>query len=599
MERKYLPSLSCLAFAVGLFLPVFIHAQDPADVPRDPTEWSAFVNGDDNPLMSDTFRIQTFRQLPEDNWPYELPEGATIVVNADEPRLKGHYGSHSLKVPIKTRVDFGHFDLGIYQNGIIVPHFTCMYFPDDGILWAKTFRTNKTDEAAIFSQSLIKDNQKEISFRSLTVSDIYPGISFFGTTESTQTSQSYYYIDSLYAYGDIPRYSLFTGQGGWNDTIRWSHLPAARSRSALVQGEATVDRPESADRILIGNGGLNLTARGSLKVNDLTLMSRTDGGAYLRSAGELDLGGQLTIEHTLPEKGKWYFFSLPFDLYLSGIDPNWTLGDSGTTGTGDYLYLAEYDGDNRSITQSASGNWRILDHPGGSDVLLIEKHKGYLIAVDEGATSLTIRFSSKVNDIPADFAQTEQLTIPLSLPDAGENDGWLLCGNPYPSPLPLKAIADNPDIDNRVYLYNNGNYQAYQIGSDQAIPAMSAFFVKAKQATTLESDLTAINDADLRSLIPVEGMTKAFAEPQAHDSTTGLEASILQTGIRADGRQLMIHIPGQKVEILLFDLSGLLRLQRSLPNGMGSIPLTLPEGIYLVKASTGNKTFHLKIRIGD
>ena len=426
MERKYLPSLSCLAFAVGLFLPVFIHAQDPADVPRDPSDWSAFVNGGDNPVMRDTFRMQTFRQLPEDNWPYELPDEATIIVNSDEPKLKGHYGSHSLKIPIKTRVDFAHFDLGIYQNAIIIPHFTCMYFPDDGILWAKTFRTNKADEAAIFTQSDVKDNLKELSFRSLTVSEMYPGISFFGTTESMQTSQSYYYIDSLYAYGDIPRYSLFTGQGGWNDTIRWSHLPTARRRSALIQGEATIDRPESADRILIGDGGLNLTARGSLKVNNLTLLSRTDGGAYLRSAGELDLGGQLTIEHTLPEKGKWYFFSLPFDLYLSGIDSNWTLGDSETTGTGDYLYLAEYDGDNRSLTQSATGNWRILDHP-GSDALLIEKHKGYLIAIDEGATSLTIRFSSKANDIAADFAQTERLTISLPVSNDGENDGWLLC----------------------------------------------------------------------------------------------------------------------------------------------------------------------------
>ena len=598
MERKYLPSLSCLAFAVGLFLPVFIHAQDPADVPRDPSDWSAFVNGGDNPVMRDTFRMQTFRQLPEDNWPYELPDEATIIVNSDEPKLKGHYGSHSLKIPIKTRVDFAHFDLGIYQNAIIIPHFTCMYFPDDGILWAKTFRTNKADEAAIFTQSDVKDNLKELSFRSLTVSEMYPGISFFGTTESMQTSQSYYYIDSLYAYGDIPRYSLFTGQGGWNDTIRWSHLPTARRRSALIQGEATIDRPESADRILIGDGGLNLTARGSLKVNNLTLLSRTDGGAYLRSAGELDLGGQLTIEHTLPEKGKWYFFSLPFDLYLSGIDSDWTLGDSETTGTGDYLYLAEYDGDNRSLTQSATGNWRILDHP-GSDALLIEKHKGYLIAIDEGATSLTIRFSSKANDIAADFAQTERLTISLPVSNDGENDGWLLCGNPYPAPLPLKAIADNPDIDNRVYLYNNGNYQAYQIGSDQAIPAMSAFFVKAKQATTLESDLTAMNGADLRSLIPVEGMTKAFAEPQVPNSTTGLDASALQTGIQVNGRQLAIHIPGQKVEIQLFNLSGQLRLQRSLSDGIGSVPLTLPEGIYLVKAYTDNKTYLLKIRIQD
>ena len=230
---------------------------------------------------------------------------------------------------------------------------------------------------------------------------------------------------------------------------------------------------------------------------------------------------------------------------------------------------------------------------------MIEKHKGYLIAIDEGATSLTIRFSSKANDIAADFAQTERLTISLPVSNDGENDGWLLCGNPYPAPLPLKAIADNPDIDNRVYLYNNGNYQAYQIGSDQAIPAMSAFFVKAKQATTLESDLTAINGADLRSLIPVEGMTKAFAEPQVPNSTTGLDASVLQTGIQVNGRQLAIHIPGQKVEIQLFNLSGQLRLQRSLSDGIGSIPLTLPEGIYLVKAYTDNKTYHLKIRIQD
>ena len=65
------------------------------------------------------------------------------------------------------------------------------------------------------------------------------------------------------------------------------------------------------------------------------------------------------------------------------------------------------------------------------------------------------------------------------------NNGWILCGNPYPSAVSLQEILPNPDLDGHVYFYNGQDYEAYPIDSDYAIPAGSTFFVKAVQDTEL------------------------------------------------------------------------------------------------------------------
>ena len=145
-------------------------------------------------------------------------------------------------------------------------------------------------------------------------------------------------MDSVYSYGSIRQYSLFSGNGNWNDTIRWSHFPPLRHRSALISGEAKINSTVQCEQALLGNGSLHITEKGHFIVDKLVLYSTdnpltntdralTTTDNSLTVAGKLTVNKQLEVRYTFPEKGKWYFLSFPFDVYLNDIDKRFQLKD--------------------------------------------------------------------------------------------------------------------------------------------------------------------------------------------------------------------------------------------------------------------------------
>ena len=88
--------------------------------------------------------------------------------------------------------------------------------------------------------------------------------------------------DSVFAYGDIPSYSLFSGIGNWNDTTLWSHLPPLRHRNALIKGNVNITTDTYCKDIAIHSGSLEINPGSLFILQNLDLY---ENKASLHSGG--------------------------------------------------------------------------------------------------------------------------------------------------------------------------------------------------------------------------------------------------------------------------------------------------------------------------
>ena len=241
-------------------------------------------------------------------------------------------------------------------------------------------------------------------------------------TKPTSASDGYYCIDSLFLVGNIEQYSLLQQSGTWHDHSLWSHDYTSLRRVALIDADVRIN--QAAECLHLIN-------------NQKEIRIQPEGVLHTR---------QMTTLHTFAEKGKWYFVSFPHDVSLEGIDARFQLGDASTVTTepvNNILYIQTYDGRRRAENNRSDGNWTVLSADAFSpEDILLEKGKGYLMAIDETADIPTLSFSS-----PADNSLTfrETLSVPLeanTLQGGDEaNNGWILCGNPYPSAVSLQETV--------------------------------------------------------------------------------------------------------------------------------------------------------------
>ena len=323
-----------------------------------------------------------------------------------------------------------------------------------------------------------------MGYRYLTIGS-NPSSFAITTNKKVNTQNGYYMTDSVFAYGDIPSYSLFSGIGNWNDTTLWSHLPPLRHRNALIKGNVTITTDTYCKDIAIHSGSLEINPGNLFILQNLDLY---ENKASLHSGGTILLSGRITFHKTFEEPGKWYFISFPFDVYPPGIDLHFEQKDATPNDGGNYFYVQSYNGDKRASSNQSAGNWEVVPiRP--DNVPLFEKNKGYLIALDEKTTNRTLSFSSRPGDIPENFANIGVIAIPLNSDSSSgnqENHGWYLCGNPFPALLPLTQIEKNRALDGNIYVYDGNGYKTYSLNSNYALPPFAAFFVKASSPTELK-----------------------------------------------------------------------------------------------------------------
>lgn len=533
----------------------------------NPSTWSGFVKGSGNTVVVDTFRMQTFSGAAGDNWEYTGSDGVVIE--------KGR----GLKIPLKGKVSFEPYTLESFQRVSAVITLSAHSIVAGDTLFVELDNKNgKNRGGAVYPQG--KDKPVE----SVRFGSNPYRLDFFASTLKANT-QGYFLIDSIYAKDTIPRYSLFSGTGNWNDKSCWSHLPPFRHRRALINGVVEINSLVQCNQASLADGRLHITDNGHFIVDELFLH---DTDISLTVAGELTVNKQITIYYTFPEKGKWYFLSFPFDVSLKGLDPRFQLKDDTFSGNGNYLYVQTYNSDKRASSQQATGNWEVFPMPSSSEnPLIFEKGKGYLVALDAGASDNTLTFSVDKENIPDNFGKAA--SIPINISSSGDADtdhgGWYLCGNPLPAPLELSRIKTDPALDGNIYLYAGNTYKPYPIGSNYALPPLAAFFVKATAATelTITGELSAVNAILLKSDF---SLRSELAEPT--EVKTQISQVEKETGKSfLKGNTLYLDNLPSAGKVKVIDVAGRVVYSRAVSNGSSVLPLSLRSGLYIIIIEAG------------
>lgn len=469
-----------------------------AQSPGSPAQWESFIHSSANLSLRDTFKIQDFEGNSRNNWSYAIM-GKAAVFNADSEGLGGQTGAYSLKMPPGSGISFEEIPIAPYDSVVIKAFYGAYRVVENEIL-SVNFINEKNEQktATLFSPPSgstpasfdygRKDPSNPKNPVALAIQGNPHYVAFTASAASPSTQNGFYGLDYAYAVGSIPAYTLFSGNGNWNDTLRWSCLPAARERNALIRGKATVSQTESCRSAAIGNGGLFIASGGRLNVKEnLAFYSSEKENPVLVNAGTLQIDKKVTVTKTFPRKGTWYFISFPFDVYVSGIS-GCTLKDGTPNQGGDYFYVKYYDSARRASMGTDAGNWITVGSTGTASSPLFEKNKGYLIALDEASSTTQLCFSSQEGAIADSFGKSAAVAIPFyGHPDGidSPHSGWFLCGNPFPAPLPVRSLAGVSGIGSYVYYYDGTTYQVYEAGGDAVIPPFGAFFLKVKENCTL------------------------------------------------------------------------------------------------------------------
>lgn len=546
----------------------------------NPSSWESFVGSDENRLVSDTFRLQTFGDSEWDNWGYTLTVNSSLVQD-----------KHTIKIPVGSGIIFHPFSLNNYTNVKIVSHIAGLKLEPDELLLFNVHRNN-SDE--VITGNTPEQGKDYMSYRYLTIGG-NPNSFAITTNKSANTQNGYYMTDSVFAYGDIPSYSLFSGIGNWNDTTLWSHLPPLRHRNALIKGNVSITTDTYCKDIAIHSGSLQINPDNRFILQNLDLY---ENKSSLYSEGTILLSGSITFHKTFEESGKWYFISFPFDVYPSGIDPRFKQKDATPNDGGDYFYVQSYNGDKRASTNQSAGNWEVV--PIRSDNLpIFEKNKGYLIALDEKTANRTLSFSSRPGDTPEDFANTGAITIPSSpsmISGNQENSGWYLCGNPFPAPLVLSQIEKNEALDGNIYVYDGSGYKTYSLNSNYALPPFAAFFVKAFSPTELKVPSNSTPTKAI-NIIPTNfPMSKNITEPHPDKQSTEIKPPNVEDihFFIKDGQLHLQNIP-EAGYIKIFNMMGHCIFQKRIRHGSQVVPVTLLSGIYILQIHSVNYQKHYKV----
>lgn len=559
----------------------------------NPESWEEFVISNNNPLVSDTFRLQTFNGLSTDNLPYAT-DGNIELFNATQTGLRNASVGKALKLPAGSSLSFSNLPHHSYSNiKTRIVHAAWQLMKNENLYVSVTREENPISDLLYVNPTVNNftkhfQEQKDNGAYKNNIINIekdpqWIKISF--PTAAANNRNGFYAVDSIYTHGDIALHSLFKGKANWSNITAWSHLPAERHRNALIKGEVTLDKYIHCNDIYLGNGNIIVSSESRLSVNNLYMIG-TD--VSLQASGSITINGTVNIQRDFAETGKWYFVSLPFDVYASGIDPAFKLGDRQTTGSGNYFYICQYNTENRASNGLSEANWEVLSSSlVNGDKPIMEKGKGYLIALDEKANQKSILFSSRKGGLADDFAQKGRIAIDIRSTNSGDEKdrGWFLCGNPLPSPLILSNLSDNPPLDGFVYVYDGSSYTAHRIGDQTAIPPFSAFFVKAKENTSLEVG----NAQSLKSYqqLSIPSLTTLRSEPQI-DSPSSIDSpdtnSIQQSYIQ--GESLYLTNLRSAGEAIIMDFTG--RIIRTLPIAIGSstTPLLMKPGIYILRIET-------------
>lgn len=573
----------------------------------DVDTWSSFINHSKLHTVWDTCFIQTFTENIGNNWNYTLTGNASVF-DAYAYGIENASEGLALKLGADSEVRFENIKPEGYLTHRIDAPYAVVNMTEGEDLMVSAIRTASSPlnnhkwvtVKGVYSSPFKEAKEQSITPKHSTIMVGYAPSTFqlnIGTA-TDETMNGFYAIDSVFVLGSLRKYSLFTGSGNWKEEERWSQKVLLPQQCGLINGHISISDIRQCDSLFLGKGNLSITRAGSLSVNKL-FMNTAD--ASFQSQGEIHIAETITVRKLFPGKGKWYFISFPFDVYIPGIESGWEFKDDTFKGSGNYFYVQTYNGDKRAQTNQSVNNWKIVSTSSVAEKngLIFEKGKGYLIALDAKATKSEIHFTSS-GVTPTDFGKSGTIYIQMeSFPDGKSNPhtGWYLCGNPLASPLPISAINKEDLSGGSIYIYNGKDYDAHTNESNYAIPPYSAFFVKAKKNTPLQVNVADTNNKPF--LLP----TDLPVNLQTNDPLTEEEKipEILspESNIRIRTTEEGIHITNltNSGELKIINLNGQIIHRQSVQANQTFIPLSLAQGLYILHIQSGkHKIQHKFVR---
>ncbi|MCD8041984.1 MAG: T9SS type A sorting domain-containing protein [Tannerellaceae bacterium] len=555
----------------------------------DPTCWETFVQESVNPLTIDTFVIQSFEGTEVPYWAFEdTGEDAPVIVDASQQQVLNQRGDKSLELRGNCQIRYewekpAGYDLQIFS----------FYIAARKVSAGATFTVgiDKGNTTEILSELKVTQTNYALDFgQNFTTGAIKDRIYISNADHMNITTKNLgpdgaFFIDYMTVSGSIKRYSLFRGEGKWGDVEKWTHRPAYRNRHALVQGEVNIKSDVTCNHLHLGNGSVSVHSGFGLKSNQTFLHAP---GSAVYTSGEWEMKQAGVYKH-LPEKEKWYFVSFPFDVYKNDIDPAFELKDETTDLSGNYLYVLTYDGENRSYSNSL-GNWKVVPENYPETVPLFERGKGYLIALDKEAFSSNILFSSQAGkEIIWDNADYEKYVDILLKTDQMEDahHGWVLCGNPFPSPLPSKNISINGQSDRDLYYFDGDKYRTVPLKGDFVLPPYCAFFLKEANSFTIRFKPPGSKPEG--NYLPENiGVVKP-GEPNPNPFLPDPSRPGSHIDFRIRGNQLYLNNLPDSGTVLIADITGSVVVSQAVSKGSSMIPLNLPKGVYILSVRSGNE----------
>jgi hypothetical protein len=320
---------------------------------------------------------------------------------------------------------------------------------------------------------------------------------------------------TLYAIWKIPT---------WNGTA-WSNTSGPTSTlNAVIAGDLTTSADLICKDLTINSGNTltigaanSLTVAGNL-VNDGNLIFKSDINGTARFAsysGAAIASTNVTVERYVPAKRAWRALTAPVSTTtsifanwqengansgagngLNGFDIWMPAGSNGLTAGGSSNSLLEYN--------SANNSWTGINSTNGSNSMMNNtKNKPFMAFVTGPYGSGNITSNSAVTTIRA----TGSLFTGNQTYSSGAGE-YTFIGNPYASPLNLKAMLDdsaNNAFDNTIWIWqaigagNVGVYNTFDpagigtytnvtnpngIDATTQIQSGQAFFVKSTAAGT-------------------------------------------------------------------------------------------------------------------
>jgi hypothetical protein len=546
------------------------------------SNWNELVNSSDNKKTETCIRLQTFDNKGTDNWGYD---GGTFV--SDLSGIGGQIANDDLgtKGGIKLR-DGETLEMENIAGYSTIKYIICAGgydLPSKSTLKAFTYDSENTEGSTI----LISQSEGSIQASKLDLPGKYSKLKLSATTNSHE--DRFFFIKYIKAMTETCRYSLFTGEGDWNSD-KWSHGIATGETVALIQGEANVTTTISCDNVALGDGAvLNISQGGELKVKRLEIFTSQPN---IHNQGSIEISEKLVINKDFEEKGKWYMVSFPFDVRKSDIT-NLTQGNKSTTGTGNYFYVYEYDGEKRANAQKVGGNWKIKEIVTNDNDLIFEKNKGYLVAIDEGASVNTLTVS---HNGPMTLPKTETIDIPIStttnIDSNNAHFGWYLCGNPLFQNITPSALTTNDMFDGTIYCYNGTDFEPLTQQSQKQIPVMGAFFVKVKGTTSITATQSEYQGTTSPLAIACYSIDN-YKEPSI-SSGTKTSHNIL-ANIRTTDNKLYISDLKESATLSVYSDKGQLLFNTNLAEKSHEIDIDFIKDSYLVVLKTKDKTQSIKV----